>query len=133
MIERHHYKTTTTPFQKWRARDNRNIKKIRRDIASKVNGKFLPTALSKTTRVNIIHLLNHQPKDFIRKLDYLDQRHWISEICCFQYKSSNERCYTYNKLELQKIDYKLEKEGIDKKAEVEFNNPKRCKRMRIDK
>lgn len=125
-------KVSISDFQAWRAKNKRKNKHIRESIVSRVGGEFLPTSLSKSTRTNIIYNLSNQPKSFIRKFNYLNQRYWIAELCSFEYNTENDRCYTYKQIELQKIDYMLKQNNIDKQLNVETKNPKRCKRMRIE-
>lgn len=117
-------------FNQWRAEDTRNTSNIRKSITKRVGGVYLPRCLSSETRKYIIRNLTETSETLIEQLNHIKQRYWISELCEFQYCGDNGRCYTFNKIELQKIDFTLKQNNINQNSDIE-EEPPRIKRMRI--
>lgn len=118
-------------FHQCRATDSRTTSEVRKSITKRVDGTYLPRSLSPETRKEIIQNLVNTSTSLINNLNHIKQRHWISELCEFDYNGDKGRCYTFNKAELQKIDFTLKKRDINKEGEVD-ENPERIERMRIE-
>jgi len=126
---------SVSDFQVWRANDDRTVKELRQSITRRVGGQYLPRALSKETRKNLLLSLSEREvsESVISSLEHKKVRLWIAEKCNIEYEPSEERHYGFLKKELQKIEYVLKEQNINKDVKIESDNPSRCERMRIDK
>jgi len=126
---------SVSDFQVWRANDDRTVKELRQSITRRVGGQYLPRALSKETRKNLLLSLSERDanESVISSLEHKKVRLWIAEKCDIEYEPSGKRHYGFLKKELQKIEYILEERNINKDVEIETDNPSRCERMRVDK
>jgi hypothetical protein len=126
---------SVSDFQVWRANNDKTVKHLRKSITERVGGQYLPRALSKETRKKILLSLTERRTNetVIDSLEHTKVRSWIAERCNFEYNPNDDRHYGFLKEELQKIEFVLQQREINNEYEVEAENPKRCKRMRIDK
>lgn len=128
-MSRNRQTSPVSEFDRRRAQDGRVVDDLRADIARRVNGRYLPTVLSRETLTNAIVVLedSEHVKQMAAAMNYERLRYWVADLADIDYDPAGDRrYYPFRKAELQRLDYALADLGFEPDADIETEDPPRA-------